>query len=132
MKTKYLAYAQAYAMSQDYQHLSGEPFNDDYRIDFVTIAPYSPILQWQFVRNILSGENPNACLRKYPGDRYDVIVVSKCRDSLAGFLIKDLRTYLEVTGTFFNSVRYNCLRSCRQSDNTIEHILTRPHSRQSI
>lgn len=123
MKTKYLSHAQACAISRDYQYLHGEQFDDAHHIDLVTVAPYSRILQWQFVHGVLYEGHSGAALRaKNPTGRYDVLVVTKTLED-RGFLIKDLRTHLAGQGIPFDETRYFCLRNQHIPLTTLKQIL---------
>ncbi len=110
MKTKYLAYAQACAISKDYQYLKGDVFGQDHRIDIISVAPYSRILQWQFVSNLLKGMSTKALLDANHSGKYDVIAVARTGDEQA-FKIIDLRSLLVEKGVAFDPARYNCLRN---------------------
>lgn len=113
MKVKYLSYAQAYAIYNDYQYLQDEQLANNANFDIMTIAPYSRILQWQFVRRLLQGTAPvSALLDDNVSARYDVIVVSKTPNASTPFSIMDLRTYLHKADISFDLSRYSCLRSC--------------------
>jgi hypothetical protein len=111
MKTKYLSHAQACAISRDYQYLHGEVFDGSHKIDLVTVAPYSRILQWQYLQSVLyEGRSESARTNRNPSGRYDVIVVTKSIEE-PGFIVKDLRTYLKAAGITFDESRYACLRN---------------------
>ena len=112
MKIKYLAYLQAFAISHDHQYLIDQPFDDEHAIHHVVIAPYSRILQWQYVRRLLKGYPAEELLKDYLHNRYDVILITKAPASPNGYYIKDLRTYLREKGQPFDMARYQCLRIC--------------------
>jgi hypothetical protein len=123
MKTKYLSHAQACAICRDYQYLLGESLVEGQTIDLVTLAPYSRILQWQFLHRVLyGGFAPNPLHDKNPSGRYDVLVVSKC-DEEPGFITKDIRTYLKEARLPFNEGRYSCLRNPNIPLVTLKQIL---------
>lgn len=106
MKNRQLSYAQACAILNDYQYLIGEPFDYDYRIDMIMVAPNNKISQWQFVRDTLDRKDTSIHLYENLSAGWDVIVVSKFPQPMGGFRVKDLRTYLKETGTFYNGARY--------------------------
>jgi hypothetical protein len=110
MKTKYLAYAQACAICNDYQYLQGESLEAGHQIDYISVAPYSRILQWQFANNLLRGISSTALLDQNLTGRYDVIIISKT-DCEPGFMILDLRSHLKAAGIDFDPTRYQCLRN---------------------
>ena len=97
MKINYLPYSKAAQLVEDNQHLKGSPLEDGCFIDFIVVAPYSRIIQWSFVTDLLRGAEPEA-QRFTTNDRYNAIVVARCPNALAGFLIKDLRAYLKGPG----------------------------------
>ena len=95
-------------IARDYQFLCGKPINADYSIEQVMIVPYSRILQWRHISAHMAGQLDIARLLVNPADRYDVVVVSSCNAVESGFICKDIRTYLQETGAFFNHTRYSC------------------------
>jgi hypothetical protein len=111
MKTKYLSHAQACAICHDYQFLRGEPFDGSRPIDMVTVAPYSRILQWQFLEAVLHQGRPvgASLIEGNPSGRYNVILVSR-QEEEPGFRVKDLRMYLKEAEMPFDESRYACLR----------------------
>lgn len=98
MKVKYYNYKQAVALSERFQELVGKPFdkdNEENQVKQVTIAPYSRIIQWQFVRAITHGVSLEEALTLCVNKRYDVIVIaSKLKNNEGGFHIKSLSSYL--------------------------------------
>jgi hypothetical protein len=111
MKTKYLSYAQAKAICNDYKHLTGTPLDESNTIDLVTVAPYSRILQWQFLQwLIVEGRPLQKLLSMDYGGRYDVLAVTKTTGE-PGFITKDLRSVLQLHNIPFDPVRYSCLRN---------------------
>lgn len=123
MKTKYLSHAQACAICRDYQYLQGGCFEVGQKIDLVTIAPYSRILQWQFLTRVLyEGYVVNPLRERNPSGRYDVLVVSKSSDE-PGFIVKDIRTYLTDTSMPLDEGRYSCLRNPNIPIVTLKQIL---------
>lgn len=111
MKTKYLSYAQACAICIDYKHLTGSAFDEKRTIDLVTVAPYSRILQWQFLQWLVNeGRSLQTLLSMDYGGRYDVLAVTKVAEE-PGFLVKDVRSLLQQRELPFEAVRYACLRN---------------------
>lgn len=111
MKVKHLSRAQAFAIRHDYQHLLDTPLDDNNRIDYVLVAPYSRILQWKFVQDVLLEEGrTSAILPDNPAGRFDVLLVSKASHTAKGFITKDLRSHLQAQGLPFDDARYFCLR----------------------
>lgn len=118
MKIKYFNYSQAKAISADYQHIVGMPFEKEsnehqaIEVQQVIVAPYSRILQWQFLRSLLRGMPHEEALSICPNGRYDVLVLpnEQPHPSL-GFRMKTLRNYLQDQELAFNPDIYNCLRT---------------------
>lgn len=112
MKTKYLAYSQAASISADYQHVVGHCFGDadekNRVVDVVTVAPYSRILQWSFVRQLLRGTSLGEALALTQDRRFDVIVISVARENRGDFRVKDLRRFLSEQRLPFDAARYRC------------------------
>jgi len=123
MKTKYLAYAQACAICKDYQCLRGEAFDATHKIDFVSVGPYSRILQWQFAKNLLKGLSGTTMLDEDLSGRFDVIVISKS-EMEPGFVVKDLRSYLKEREITFDPAPYQCLRNRDISLVTLKQLLS--------
>lgn len=116
MKTKYLNYSQARAICQDYQYLVGASYEEkDHETDLVTkvvIAPYSRILQWQFLRSIQRGMPQDEALRINTNGRYDVLVLPEQRHaSSLTYRMKPLRTYTREHNIDFDPGTYNCFRA---------------------
>lgn len=123
MKTKYLSYAQASAISNDFQHLKGQPFDDSSRIEYVTVGPYSRILLWQFLHAIIFGGRSTTELSfRNPTGRYDVFVVAKT-NAEPGFAARDIRSYLKEHKIEFDPSRYACLRGLQVSGASLKGIL---------
>jgi hypothetical protein len=117
MKIKYLNYSQAQAICADYQHLVGKPFESDTTVPaavkHVIIAPYSRILQWQFVRSLYRGMPYDEALGICRNGRYDVLVLpdTEYKPAQQSLYAKTLRDYLDDHGVPFNPGDYNCLRA---------------------
>ena len=115
MKIKYLSYAQARAMEADYQYLAGLPFNKAFpqegKVKSVFIAPYSRILQWQYVRSIVKGALQNAIVQSSPDGRFDVLLLSDAAGANGEFEYQNLRDWLAAEGLPFDMGRYKYLRS---------------------
>ncbi len=98
MKVKYLNYEQAAALSENFQRLVGRPFNRGGQENFVrqvVIAPYSRIIQWQFVRSVIKGTPPDEALTLCVNNRYDVILLSsRLKNEDGAYEIKTLGNYL--------------------------------------
>ena len=122
MKTKYLSLAQAAAISKDYQHLCGGPFDEQRQVALVTAAPYSRILQWQYIQSLLDDGLNLSPATDNPSGRFDVLVVSRQQEE-PGFLTKDLRSYLRERGLPFDEARYACLRRYSSPPAALKHIL---------
>jgi hypothetical protein len=111
MKTKYLSYAQARAICNDYKYLCGTTTDEGRRIDLITVAPYSRILQWQFLQWLIVEGRPLSTLLSVDyGGRYDVLAISKTAEE-PGYIAKDLRTVLQTQNIPYDPVRYSCLRN---------------------
>ena len=102
MKAKYLSRDVARAMANDFQHLSGQPFDALHTVARVVAGPYSRILQWGFVSALMNGRPAPPI----PNDRYDALVVSLAPDVPAGFLIESLRSFLDTAGMEYDMTRY--------------------------
>ena len=125
MKAKYLSRAQAIAMRHDFRHLVGQPLEEGKNIEYVTVVPYSRILQWQFVQNLLrEGANGRSLSPENPAERYDVLLVARAADTDQGFIAKDLRSYLAARGISFVASHYTCLRSNSISMKVLTQILS--------
>jgi len=117
MKIKYLNYSQAKAICNDYQYLVGRPYeNTDNNTESnnivhqVVTAPYSRILQWQFMRSVVRGVSPEQAIEICPNGRYDVLVLPEQDRRAISFRMKSLRSYLSEHGIDYNQEIYNCLR----------------------
>lgn len=94
MKAKYLSRNSACALAADHQHLVGQQFDVAHNVQMVVVAPYSRILQWAHVSSLLRSKPapPN------PSNRYDALVIALAPDTPAGFLIQDVRSFVEEAG----------------------------------
>lgn len=123
MKAKYLLYAQACAMCRDYRHLQGRAFDDAHRIDAILMAPYSRLLQWQFLQQMSASSLHQAPpVANNPSGRYDVLLLAYTGGQ-PGYLKDDLRSYLSRTGLPFDPSRYDCLRHTHIPFHTLQQIL---------
>ena len=100
MKVRYLKYKQAIAACLSHQRLIGQPFDKNNEaagiVKHVLIAPYSRILQWQYLSGVYSGVDPQKAISICRDGKYDVVVLSgNYHPSNAQFLPKSLRQYLE-------------------------------------
>jgi hypothetical protein len=117
MKIKYLNYSQAQAICSDHQHIVGQPFEktpgEPARVSSVLIAPYSRILQWQFVRSLYRGVPHEEALSICRNGRYDVLVLPDTvyKPAQQSLNVKTLRDYLQEHGVPFDPGAYNCLRT---------------------
>ena len=117
MKIKYLSYNQAKALCEGYQHLVGSVYDaseaDKDIVRCVIVAPYSRILQWQFVRSLLHGVPYEEALAICPDGRYDVLVLpdQENRTNLS-FRMKSLRDYLQESGIDPNPDMHHRIRIC--------------------
>jgi len=111
MKAKYFSYAQACAVCKDYLHLQGEPLDDHHQILMVAVAPYSRILQWQFVQELIRNDWTRKNMHQNnPSGQYDVLLIAKSGNE-QGFLAHPLRNYVAAKNISFDESRYHCLRS---------------------
>jgi len=116
MKIKYFNYSQAKAISNDFQHLIGRPYEKELLteklVGSIMIAPYSRILQWQFMRMLLRGTTHEEALSICPNGRFDLLVVPD-RDvyTPVGYDVKTLRNYLEEHNLEFNTEMYQELKA---------------------
>jgi hypothetical protein len=111
MKAKYFSYAQACAVCKDYLHLQGEPLDDVHQILMVAVAPYSRILQWHFVQELMRNEwNRKQTQLNNPSGQYEVLLIAKSENE-QGFLTHPLRNYVVAKNIPFDESRYHCLRS---------------------
>lgn len=111
MKAKYFSYAQACAICKDFLHLQGEPLDDQHQIRTVAVAPYSRILQWQFLQELLKNDwkRSNTQINN-PSGQYDVLLVAPSGNE-QGFVAHPLRNYVAARNIPFDESRYHCLRS---------------------
>lgn len=111
MKTKYLNYNQAKAICAHYQYLVGCAYErnaeDGNIIQQVVIAPYSKILQWQFMRSVVRGISLEQAIDINPNGRYDVLVLPPQERRALSFRLKSLRTYLAEYGIEYNPGIYS-------------------------
>ena len=111
MKVKYPNYRQALSLMNDYQFLIGKPFETellDNAVKQILVAPYSSILQWQFLRDVNRGIYPTSALHICKDGRFDVLVLSELKkNDKGGFLWKDLRSYLREHNHPFDMSKYN-------------------------
>lgn len=111
MKAKYFSFAQACAICKDYLHLEGQPLDDQHRIRMVAVAPYSRILQWQFMQELVrNGWKRGNVQRNNPSGQYDVLVIADSENE-QGILSHPLRNYVTARNIPFDEPRYHCLRS---------------------
>lgn len=111
MKAKYFSYAQACAICKDFLHLQGEPLDERHPIRMVAVAPYSRILQWQFLQELIrNGWKRQQQQLNNPSGQYDVLLIAQS-DNEQGFLTHPLRNYVAARNIPFDESRYHCLRS---------------------
>lgn len=110
MKTKYLSYAQAYALARDYQFITGQDLGQGLKADLITIAPYSRILQWSFVMHLVNHPGEAITIQN-PTGRYDVIIVSGCKAAPGGFVVTELRSFLKTVQIPFEVEKYYNIRT---------------------
>ena len=99
MKVKYLNYQQAEILERQFQFIIGRPFDkneNEALVKATMVAPYSPILQWQFLRDIQRGMDHASALSICKNGRFDIIVISnQLKTNKDGFTVKDLRSYIQ-------------------------------------
>ena len=111
MKAKYFSYAQACAICKDFLHLQGEPLDDEHRIRLVVVAPYSRILQWQFLQELKKQDwKQKSNHLNSPSGQYEVLLVAPSNNE-QGFITHPLRNYVAARNIPFIESRYHCLRS---------------------
>ncbi len=103
MKVKYLKYKQALAACLGHQHLIGLPFEKDNdaagKVMHVLIAPYSRILQWYYLSNVLAGQDPNKAITICRDGKYDVLLISsEYKPGEESIPPKNLHSYLAEFG----------------------------------
>jgi len=112
MKINYFNFSQAQALCEDYQSLVGQPFEAGEPSDIVgqvVVAPYSRILQWQFVRSLLKGVSHQDVVS--PDGKYDVLVLPEHKGgSTINIRVKSLRIFLVEHGFQYKPELYSCLR----------------------
>lgn len=123
MKIKYLSFRQAAAICSAFTYLEGQVFDEKtpslgYVRD-VLVAPYSRIMQWDFLRKYVRGAAPAQLVREMPCQgKFDVIVLAdKIMNKQKQFLAKDLRTYLAEHNIAFPADLYTGIRSPGYHDN---------------
>lgn len=112
MKIKYLNYQQALAIHARYQYLIGAAFdNEGDRIYQILIAPYSRILQWDFVRRIHKGASPEIITTMPCNGRFDILLLpGKPKNEQGVYRMKVLRDYLSEQALDFDLQCYHYLR----------------------
>jgi len=98
MQVKYLNFRQAKALCSEFQYLKNRdtPENSPDPIWEITVAPYSKILQWQFVKNLVRGVPFQKAIQICVNGRFDVVIIYKNEKVPANpFSIKSLRSYLK-------------------------------------
>ena len=100
MKVKYLTLSQAIAIGNEYQYLVGRPFEKDNPlsalIEQIVVAPYSKIMQWEFLRRLAKGSPWAEAIEICVNRRYDVLILpADYSRNNKTFGVKELRRYLE-------------------------------------
>ena len=124
MKVKYFSRVQAFAVSRDFQYLLGLPLDGEHAIENVIAAPNSHILQWKYIRELLSKNAPADDMPpENPAGHYDVLLLCRTDGTERGFISQDLRTYLAAHNLPFDESRYTCLRSNKISANVLSQAI---------
>lgn len=111
MKAKYFSYAQACAICKDFLHLQGETLDEQHRIRVVAVAPYSRILQWQFLQELKRADwKKKTTQLNNPSGQYDVLLIAPSENE-QGFVAHPLRNHVAARNIPFDESRYHCLRS---------------------
>lgn len=111
MKAKYFSYAQACAICKDFLHLQGAPLDERHQIRMVAVAPYSRILQWQFLQELIRNDWKRRNVQQNnPSGQYEVLLIASSEND-QGVVSHPLRNYVTARNIPFDESRYHCLRS---------------------
>lgn len=93
-----LTLLQAEKLSQDFQHLKGQVFSNEYAlaatIESVAIAPYDDINKYIFVLAYREHNDPEEALKLYKGPLFDVLILGRLVSDRVQVVYRDLASYL--------------------------------------
>lgn len=93
-----LTLPQAEKLSDDFQYLKGQVFNNEYAlaatIEAVTVTPYDDINKYIFVLAYREHGNAEEALKLYKGPLYDVMVLGRLVSDRVQVVYRDLASYL--------------------------------------
>jgi hypothetical protein len=105
-----LTLLQAERLSQDFQHLKGQVFSNDYAlaatIEAVAVAPYDDINKYIFVLAYREHSKPEEALKLYKGPLFDVLVLGKLVSDRVQVVYRDLASYLLENNIPFDMQEY--------------------------